>query len=366
VQVDRAPTSSPATPSPSSSSPPQQAPRAATKHQPFWLGGVASMGAACCSHPLDLLKVRLQTASAAPAAAATVPPGGVASAAAASATPRQGLVGLITTIIRTDGVLSLYNGLSASLLRQGTYSTVRFGCYEALKERRLEALRAVAKHPTRVKDLPMAESIAFSMLAGSIGGVAGNPADLVNVRMQNDRKLAPEARRNYKNVFDGLARIARQDGLLSLWNGVGPNVARAALMTTGQLASYDYFKKLMVQKGFSDKNVGTHLTASCLAGVVATVITQPVDVVKTRMMNASPICPPSSSTQAPGGPSIPAAAAAAAARPRGDSAITIVRQMVACEGPQSLFKGFTPALTRLGPHTVATFLFLEQLKKLVS
>lgn len=30
------------------------------KSQPFWLGGAASMGAACFSHPLDLLKVRLQ------------------------------------------------------------------------------------------------------------------------------------------------------------------------------------------------------------------------------------------------------------------------------------------------------------------
>lgn len=40
-----------------STSPPH---RPTPRKQPFWLGGVASMGAACCSHPLDLLKVRLQ------------------------------------------------------------------------------------------------------------------------------------------------------------------------------------------------------------------------------------------------------------------------------------------------------------------
>jgi hypothetical protein len=33
-----------------------------------------------------------------------------------------------------EGFFSLYNGLSASLLRQATYSTVRFGVYEELKE----------------------------------------------------------------------------------------------------------------------------------------------------------------------------------------------------------------------------------------
>lgn len=34
----------------------------------------------------------------------------------------------------TKGFLALYSGLSASLLRQATYSTVRFGVYEELKE----------------------------------------------------------------------------------------------------------------------------------------------------------------------------------------------------------------------------------------
>ena len=34
----------------------------------------------------------------------------------------------------TEGFLALYSGLSASLLRQATYSTVRFGVYEELKE----------------------------------------------------------------------------------------------------------------------------------------------------------------------------------------------------------------------------------------
>lgn len=34
-----------------------------------------------------------------------------------------------------EGFFALYNGLSASLLRQATYSTVRFGVYEELKEK---------------------------------------------------------------------------------------------------------------------------------------------------------------------------------------------------------------------------------------
>ena len=33
------------------------------------------------------------------------------------------------------------------------------------------------------------------------------------------------------------------------------------------------------------------------------------------------------------------------------------------EGVLSLWKGFTPYYARLGPHTVLTFIFLEQLNK---
>lgn len=39
----------------------------------------------------------------------------------------------MATVVRTAGYLSLYTGLSASVLRQLTYSTVRFGGYELMK-----------------------------------------------------------------------------------------------------------------------------------------------------------------------------------------------------------------------------------------
>lgn len=35
---------------------------------------------------------------------------------------------------------------------------------------------------------------------------------------------------------------------------------------------------------------------------------------------------------------------------------------IAVTGPLGFFKGLVPAFVRLGPHTVLTFLFLEQLK----
>lgn len=46
----------------------------------------------------------------------------------------MGMLGTMVKIARTEGPLRLYAGLSASILRQATYSTVRFGVYEKLKQ----------------------------------------------------------------------------------------------------------------------------------------------------------------------------------------------------------------------------------------
>lgn len=48
--------------------------------------------------------------------------------------------------------------------------------------------------------------VVIASASGWVGGAAGNPADIINVRMQQDRANPPEKRRNYKNALDGLIR----------------------------------------------------------------------------------------------------------------------------------------------------------------
>ncbi|GEQ66899.1 hypothetical protein JCM33374_g562 [Metschnikowia sp. JCM 33374] len=263
------------------------------------------MAACLVTHPLDLAKVRLQTAT----------------------KPGQSLFSMVYQIIKNEGLFSIYSGLTASLLRQATYSTVRFGAYEFMKEAYQEKYEQT---PTTVHLLPM------SMLSGALGGLVGNPSDVVNIRMQNDSTLPLKERRNYRNAFEGIYQITKNEGVSSLFRGLMPNLVRGVLMTASQVVTYDIAKNVLVGNlNMDPSKKSTHFSASLIAGLVATTVCSPADVVKTRIMNAKGTT---------GG------------------AVSILKTAVKTEGPGFMFRGWLPSFIRLGPHTIVTFLVLEQLR----
>ena len=56
------------------------------------------------------------------------------------------------------------------------------------------------------------------------------------------------------------------------------------------LPSYDFFKQTLLNGGLMGDTVSTHFLASFLAGIIGTLVTNPVDVVKSRMMNQMVLC----------------------------------------------------------------------------
>ncbi|KAI1201489.1 putative dicarboxylate carrier protein [Nemania serpens] len=272
---------------------------------PFWFGGSASSMAACVTHPLDLVKVRLQLRS--------------------GDAPKN-MSGTFMHIVRTSGPRGLYDGLTASLLRQMTYSTVRFGVYEDLKRR----FTPDGQKPS----LPLL--IGLSSFSGFLGGISGNAADVVNVRMQQEASVAASHRRHYRHGLDGMLKMARTEGLLSWFRGVWPNSTRAALMNASQLASYDTFKVMLMTYTPLGDTTATHFASSLLAGFVATTICSPVDVIKSRVMSAH----------------------------TNKGLLSFVSEIYAKEGVSWMFRGWVPAFLRLGPQTICTFLFLEAHRKM--
>ncbi|KAI9274747.1 mitochondrial carrier domain-containing protein [Phascolomyces articulosus] len=274
------------------------------RSSPFYFGGAASCVAAVVVHPFDLTKVRLQNMK---------------------GQAQHGMISTMLNIAKKEGFFRLYAGLSASLLRQATYSTVRFGAYDKLKQ-----------YMPNPSNPSIWQLLVCSSAAGAMGGMAGNPADVLNVRMQSDGQLPVHQRRNYRNAIDGLIRMSREEGVGSLFRGLGPNINRAVLMTSSQCVTYDMFKDLLLRYSPLQEGLSLHFSSSVLAGLVATTVCSPVDVVKTRVM---------------------------VAKDGNMSALKIMAHMFKNEGIASFFKGWTPAFIRLGPQTIITFVVLEQFKK---
>ncbi|KAF5749743.1 Dicarboxylate carrier 2 [Tripterygium wilfordii] len=313
----------------------------------FVEGGIASIIAGCSTHPLDLIKVRmqLQGENAAPKPAVQTlrpalafPNGGAQATTTTHVAPppaRLGPVAVGARIIQQDGVAALFSGVSATVLRQTLYSTTRMGLYDILKQKWTDP-------ETRV--MPLSKKIVAGLVAGGIGAAVGNPADVAMVRMQADGRLPPALRRNYKSVFDAITRMAKQEGITSLWRGSSLTVNRAMLVTASQLASYDQFKETILAKGIMKDGLGTHVTASFAAGFVAAVASNPVDVIKTRVMNMK---------------------VEAGQAPPYAGALDCAMKTVKAEGPMALYKGFIPTISRQGPFTIVLFVTLEQVRKLL-
>ncbi|KAJ3263498.1 putative mitochondrial 2-oxoglutarate/malate carrier protein, partial [Borealophlyctis nickersoniae] len=179
--------------------------------QPFVFGGLAGMAATVCIQPVDMVKVRIQLAGEGQKGVRTNP------------------FHLASQIVRTESVSSLYRGLSAGLLRQATYTTARMGLFNTFL--------SMAHAKNNGRPVTFAQRAAAGLAAGGLGALVGTPADLALVRMQADGTLPVEKRANYRGVGDALMKIAKNEGVLALWNGAGPTVVRAMALNVGMLAT---------------------------------------------------------------------------------------------------------------------------------
>uniref|UniRef100_A0A0N4ZF48 Mitochondrial 2-oxoglutarate/malate carrier protein n=1 Tax=Parastrongyloides trichosuri TaxID=131310 RepID=A0A0N4ZF48_PARTI len=280
-------------------------------HIKFVIGGTAGMSATCFVQPLDLIKNRMQLAKGSPEYACT---------------PIA-----IRTVIKREGFLKLYTGLSAGLARQATYTTTRLGTYTWL----LENFSKNGSTSFFTKAL-------LGMTAGGVGSFVGNPTEVALIRMTADGRLPVNERRNYKNVFDAIFRIIKDEGVLTLWRGSTPTVIRAMVVNAAQLATYTQAKQWIISKFNIKDGIFCHFLSSMISGLATTIVSMPIDIVKTRIQNMKTIN---------GVPEY---------KGMGDVFYSVIKK----EGFFKLWKGFTPYYMRLGPHTVLTFIFLEQLNSL--
>lgn len=274
------------------------------------------MLASSCVHPIDLAKVRLQLFK-------TLNP---------SSTPPSGLA-IMGQLYRTEGLTALYSGLSAALLRQAIYGTARIGLHRTFSDKLLASNEG--------KPLSFGLKAASGMGSGSLAVCVGTPMDVALVRMQADSMKPAASRRGYKNVFDALMRIAREEGPTKLYSGLAPNILRGMSINVGMMACYDQAKEFFAGNVFFDADhhqpsIETQLAASCIAGFTASAFSLPFDLLKSRMQDGL----------------------------RYTGILDCLMQVIRKEGPLALWTGFGAYYMRTAPHAMIILLAQAPITKI--
>ena len=95
-------------------------------------------------------------------------------------------------------------------------------------------------------------------------------------------------RRTFNSTIDGLRKIARNEGIFTLWRGLSPTLAMAIPGNVIYFAGYDWLrtsrKSPMVGRV---KEEYAPLAAGSVARVLAAIVVSPIEMLRTRMQNTT-------------------------------------------------------------------------------
>jgi len=215
----------------------------------FWelvAGGSAGGCQVIFTNPLEIVKIRLQVQGEAAKLEGAVPKGAV-------------------HIIRQLGLLGLYKGASACLLRDIPFSAIYFPAYSHLK-------KDVFHEGYNGKHLSFFETLASAAIAGMPAAYLTTPADVVKTRLQVEARTGQTS---YKGLGDAFVRIYREEGFKAFFKGGPARVIRSSPQFGFTLVAYEYLHKFFPYPyGDQKREVETAFTS------------QPEDMSKVRARNA--------------------------------------------------------------------------------
>jgi len=292
--------------------PPPPPPPLASAARGYAAAALTASLAEAATYPLDVLKTRLQLQGAAQGAAAA---------------PLR-LLPLARALVAREGARALFAGLPAAVARQWLNAGVSVGAYPAARRLLLAPGEAAA-------DAPLYKRAAAGAATGSLAQALAQPLDVVKVRLQADgRARAAGAAPRYRGAAGALAAIARAEGARGLYVALGSSVWRAAIINAVGIATYDATKQWAA--GALGGDYAPQVVAALVCGVASTIVSCPLDVVKTRVINDP-----------------------ARFRGPGDA----LAQLIRADGVAALWKGVVPTYQRQFLFNGIFWLALEEVQK---
>uniref|UniRef100_A0A7S2K0U6 Mitochondrial carrier protein n=1 Tax=Leptocylindrus danicus TaxID=163516 RepID=A0A7S2K0U6_9STRA len=279
--------------------------------------------------PLDLVKTRLQVQGSLAAAAGN----------SAEMTTAQ----MFADIIKHDGYMGCFRGLTPTLSCVPVFWGIYFPLYEYSKR---TIMNQIYYEKPKQKE-PVLVHVASAICAGMVADVLCNPMFLVRTRMQTESMHQFLERRHEHNVSarnHAHARLTMRQTIMTLyqegnrsiwiyWRGLTASLLGLSHVAI-QFPVYEYLKSEARHRNPNHKEQPLDLLlASGCSKVTACFVTYPHEVVRSRMMDL-----------------------------RGDvgmSMLDTVRLVLREEGIKGLYRGLNVSLIRVVPNCCLTFCSYE-------
>mmetsp|Transcript_12861 Transcript_12861/g.18523 ORF Transcript_12861/g.18523 Transcript_12861/m.18523 type:complete len:309 (+) Transcript_12861:53-979(+) len=285
----------------------------------FLSGGVGGICVVLVGHPLDLIKVRMQTL------------GGT-----------QSVFGMMSSIFRAEGIGGLYRGVSAPLVAVSPLYAVNFWGYDMGKRAVVWWQESVLK-----KTHDGTFTTGQICIAGGLSSLPTTmlmaPTERIKCLLQIQESVGG-VKPKYSGMVDCAMQVYRQGGIRSLYRGTFATLLRDCPGSIAWFGTYEISKQEFLKwKGVQDPSQLSPLavlTAGGMAGMACWSVAIPPDVLKSRFQTA----------------------------PEGtySGLLDVYKDLVRKEGHSALFTGIRPALIRAFPANAACFMGMEFAKSCLS
>jgi len=262
-------------------------------------------------HPLDTLKVRLQTAE----------PG-----------VYKGTLDCAMRTIKKEGPFALYRGMMGPIVGVTPLFAVVFFGYGVGKQ---------VFTTEETYNTMSAKNLGLIGLAGATSGVFSTPLMaplervkcIMQIQGSDGFKLAP-GERKYTGITECLKDTYARGGITNLFRGFWSTMARDCTASFFYFSTYEFLKYNFNPRDGSPPSVVATLFAGGFAGIMNWAGCLPIDTLKSRYQVA------------PKGK-----------YPRGIRSVFV--EVMKTEGPMALYRGAAPIMLRAFPANAACFLGME-------
>ncbi|CEI99166.1 hypothetical protein RMCBS344292_13258 [Rhizopus microsporus] len=122
--------------------------------------------------------------------------------------------------------------------------------------------------------------------AGIVSSIVTCPLDVAKTRLQNQGVTLP-GEKIYKGTVGTLSRIWHEEGIRGLYRGLGPTILGYLPTWAIYFTAYDYCKSQWANEIGNEKEWLLHIISAMSAGALSTTLTNPLWVIKTRLMTQS-------------------------------------------------------------------------------